>query len=256
MLGAIAGDIIGSVYEFAPKKSVNFPLFSPASTFTDDTVLTVAIADALLNDKEVFNTLKDYTQNYPNRGYGGSFLRWALSDSKEPYNSWGNGSAMRTSAIGFFFNERTEVLDAARKYAAITHDHPQGIRGAQAVSMAIFLARNGAEKDRIRKEISRLFSYDLSRPLSEIRPSYQFDVSCQGSVPQAITAFLESSDLEEAIRLAVSLGGDADTIACIAGGIAEAFYGKVPDGIIKETRKRLPKQFLKIIDTFYTYLNK
>lgn len=251
MLGAIAGDTIGSPFEFAPKKNVDFPLFCTHSTFTDDTVLTIAIADILLHDLDIIDTLKEYSRKYPDAGYGGSYQRWIFSDSREPYNSWGNGSAMRTSPIGFFYNKVSDVLKAARMCAQVTHNHPEGVRGAQATSLCIFLARHGVTKNNIRKEISKWFSYDLSKTIKEIRPKYIFDVSCQGSVPQSIIAFLESDDYEDAIRKVVSLGGDADTMACITGGIAEAFYGPIPENIALETRKRLPDDFLKIIDEFY-----
>ena len=251
MLGAIAGDTIGSPFEFAPKKNVDFPLFCTHSTFTDDTVLTIAIADILLHDLDIIDTLKEYSRKYPDAGYGGSYQRWIFSDSREPYNSWGNGSAMRTSPIGFFYNKVSDVLKAARMCAQVTHNHPEGVRGAQATSLCIFLARHGVTKNNIRKEISKWFSYDLSKTIKEIRPKYIFDVSCQGSVPQSIIAFLESDDYEDAIRKVVSLGGDADTMACITGGIAEAFYGPIPENIALETMKRLPDDFLKIIDEFY-----
>ncbi len=251
MIGAIAGDTIGSPYEFAPNKSVDFPLFCTHSRFTDDSVLTIAIADVLLHGLDLIDTLKEYSRKYPNAGYGGAYQRWALSDSREPYNSWGNGSAMRTSPIGFFYNKESDVLKAARMCAQVTHNHPEGVRGAQATSLSIFLARQGASKIDIRKEISKWFNYDLSKTINEIRPKYTFDVSCQGSVPQSIIAFLESADYEDAVRKAVSLGGDADTMACITGGIAEAFYGPIPENITLETRKRLPGEFLKIIDKFY-----
>jgi ADP-ribosylglycohydrolase len=251
VLGAIAGDTIGSPYEFAPNKSMDFPLFCTHSRFTDDSVLTIAIADILLHDLDLIDTLKEYSRKYPDAGYGGSYQRWAFSDSREPYNSWGNGSAMRTSPIGFFYNKASDVLKAARICAQVTHNHPEGVRGAQATSLSIFLARQGASKIDIRKEISKWFNYDLSKTINEIRPKYFFDVSCQGSVPQSIIAFLESDDYEDAVRKAVSLGGDADTMACITGGIAEAFYGPIPENITLETRKRLPDEFLKIIDEFY-----
>ncbi|MCD6356105.1 MAG: ADP-ribosylglycohydrolase family protein [Anaerolineaceae bacterium] len=251
MLGAIAGDIIGSPYEFAPYKKEDFPLFGPYSSFTDDSVLTIAIADVLLHGLNLIDTLKKYTKKYPHRGYGRSYKRWAFSDSREPYNSWGNGSAMRTSPVGFFYNTESEVLKAAKECAQVTHNHPFGIQGAQATSLAIYLARNGAEKDDIRREIERLFNYKLDASISEIRPLYCFDVSCQGSVPQSIIAFLESKNYEDALRKSISLGGDADTMACITGAIAEAFYGKVPENIISETRNRLPEDFLNIIDEFY-----
>jgi len=251
MIGAIAGDIVGSVYEFAPIKKIDFPLFSGESHFTDDSVLTVAVSDLLLHGGDIIDTFKKYTNDFPDRGYGESFSRWAASNDRAPYNSWGNGSAMRTSPIGFFFKAEKEVLDAAHTFAAVTHSHPEGIRGAQAVSLCIFMARHGATKEEIREEIERRFNYDLRERIDTIRPTYAFDVSCQGSVPQSIIAFLESTSVEDAIRLAVSLGGDADSMACIAGGIAEAFYGQVPEIIIQEVRKRIPDSFKSIIDDFY-----
>ena len=186
--------------------------------FTDDTILTTAIADVLLHDLDIIDTLKEYSRKYPDGGYGGSYKRWALSNSREPYNSWGNGSAMRTSPIGFFYHKESAVLEAAKTCAQVTHNHPEGISGAQATSLCIFLARQGASKNEIKKEISKLFSYDLSKTIDEIRPKYFFNVSSQGSVPQSITAFLESDNYEDAVRKAVSLGGDADTMACINGG--------------------------------------
>jgi len=256
MLGAIAGDTIGSPYEFAPNKNMDFPLFCEHSKFTDDTVLTIAIADVLLHNLDLIDTLKKYSKKYPDAGFGGSYKRWMFSDSRKPYNSWGNGSAMRTSSIGFFYNKEIDVLKAAREFAQVTHNHPEGVRGAQATSLCIFLARHGASKNDIRKEISKWFNYDLSKTINEIRPKYFFDVSCQGSVPQSITAFLESDDYEDAVRKSVSLGGDADTMACIAGGIAEAFYGPIPENIALETKKRLPDEFLKIIDEFYEIIQK
>jgi len=251
MLGAIAGDTIGSPYEFAPYKNMDFPLFCPHSKFTDDTVLTIAIADVLLHDLNLIDTLKKYSRNYPDAGYGRSYQRWVFSDSREPYNSWGNGSAMRTSPIGFFYNKESDVLNAARICAQVTHNHPEGVRGAQATSLCIFLARHRVSKIDIRKEITKWFNYDLSKTINEIRPDYFFDVSCQGSVPQSIIAFLDSDNYEDAVRKAVSLGGDADTIACITGGIAEAFYGPIPKDIALKTRKRLPDEFLTVIDEFY-----
>ncbi len=255
MLGAISGDVIGSVYEFSPVKDTDFPLFTSHSSFTDDTVLTIAIADSLIHKTDLTKTLKAYTRQYPTRGYGGSYSHWAFSDKSEPYNSWGNGSAMRTSPIGFFFNNEKQVLSAAKEYAAVTHNHRHGIIGAQAVSLAIFMARMGAQKKDIRREISQRFKYNLKPSISEIRPSYTFDVSCQGSVPQSIISFLESEGVEDAIRLAVSLGGDADTMACISGGIAEAFYGEVPSTIEKKVRGLLPEGFLSVIDEFYKTIN-
>lgn len=250
MLGAIAGDIIGSVFEHNPTKGTDFPLFTSRSIFTDDTVLTLAVADSILKKSDYAASLKRFGRRYPNAGYGMSFYHWIHSLNSEPYNSWGNGSAMRVSPVGFAFNSVEAVLQEAQKSASVTHNHPEGIKGAQATALAIFLARSGKSKKFIRQEISRRFDYDLNRTLDEIRPSYGFDISCQGSVPEAIIAFLESSGLEDAIRKGVSLGGDSDTIACIAGGIAQAYYKSVPENILMEIRKRLPESFLTIIDQF------
>ncbi len=250
MIGAIAGDIIGSVFEQQPIKSTAFPLFKPASRFTDDTVLTVAIADAILHDRDVATVLKTYGRRYPTAGYGMSFFSWMQSDDLRPYNSWGNGSAMRVSAVGFAFDSIREVLSAAQRTASVTHNHPEGIKGAQATALAIFLARQGADKTDIRHHIHDQFQYSLDRSLADIRPHYTFDVSCQGSVPESIIAFLESKDFEDAVRLAVSLGGDSDTMASIAGGIAQAYYRHIPPEIIEQVRCRLPEAFLEIIEKF------
>lgn len=251
MLGAIAGDIIGSIYEFASFKEYEFPLFSKESTFTDDSVLTVAVADAFINHLDAAHTLKEYALRYPGRGYGGSFYKWVHSESLTSYNSWGNGSAMRTSSLGFLIDDQSELLRVSRDFAAVTHDHPEGIKGAQATAYAINLARKGSTKVEIQNEISTWFGYDLSKTLDQIRPNYVFDESCQKTVPQAIIAFLESDGYEDAVRKAISLGGDADTLACITGAIAEAFYGLVPDHIARETYQRLPDEFIQVIDKFY-----
>lgn len=255
MLGSIAGDIIGSPYEFASFKEREFPLFVKDSTFTDDTILTVAVADALLHNLDVAQTIKSYAQLYPHASYGGSFHKWMISKSMEPYNSWGNGSAMRTSPVGFLCQDERSVLQTAKKCAEVTHNHSEGIKGAQAVSFAIYLARHGSSKEEIKEQTTRWFGYDLSSCLDEIRPSYRFDESCQRTVPQAFLAFLESSDYESAIRNAISLGGDADTLACITGGLAEAYYGELPDHIVTEARRRLPEEFLRIVDDFYAVLD-
>ena len=231
MLGAIAGDIIGSVYEALPIKTTDFPLFHPFCRFTDDTVLTVALADSLLHGVPFVGLLKQYFRAYPHVGYGGSFYEWAQSEDSRPYNSWGNGSAMRVSPVGFAFATLDDVLSQAKRSAEVTHDHPEGIKGAQAVASAVFLARTGQSKEQIKSYVERTFGYNLDIPLDEIRPTYEFEVSCQKSVPQAIRAFLESDDFEDAVRKAISLGGDSDTIACMAGGIAQAFYGGVPVAI-------------------------
>ena len=250
MLGGIAGDIIGSVFERFPIKSVQFPLFSPLSRFTDDTVLTVAIADAILNKIDYAITLKNFGREYPNAGYGSSFYRWIHSADSKPYNSWGNGSAMRVSPVGFAFDSVQDVLREAKKSAAVTHNHPEGIKGAQATALAVFLARTGQPKGKIKQEIGERFEYDLNRTLDEIRPAYRFDISCQGSVPEAIIAFLEGKDFEDVIRQGISLGGDSDTIACIAGGIAQAYYQEIPQEIVANVRARLPQRLLFVIDEF------
>ncbi|MGC8643127.1 MAG: ADP-ribosylglycohydrolase family protein [Isosphaeraceae bacterium] len=233
MLGAIAGDIIGSVYEHHNIKWTRFPLFRPLCRFTDDTVHTVALAESTLDGKSYGMLLKSYYRNYPHAGYGGMFHEWARSTSDRPYNSFGNGSAMRVSPVGFAYDSLDEVLLQAKRSAEVTHDHPEGIKGAQAIASAIFLARTGQDKEQIKSYLTQTFRYNLERTLDEIRPAYDFNVTCQGSVPQAITAFLESSDFEDAVRKAISLGGDSDTIACMAGGIAQAYYGRVPEPIVR-----------------------
>ncbi len=250
MLGAIAGDIIGSVFERYPTKSTDFPLFSRHSTFTDDTVLTVAVAWSILEKTDYTTSLKMFGQKYPHAGYGGFFYRWMLSADSEPYNSWGNGSAMRVSPVGFAFSSIEEVLNQAEKSAAVTHNHPEGIKGAQAIALAIYLARTGESRKTIKNEISGRFGYDLNRTVDDIRETYHFDVSCQGSVPEAIISFLESENFEDAIRKAISLGGDSDTLACMAGGIAHAYHKEMPPDIAADVRERLPEEFSSIIDKF------
>jgi ADP-ribosylglycohydrolase len=251
MLGALAGDIIGSVYEGRPIKTPHFyPLFDPRSRPTDDTVLTVALADSILSGTDFIDRLREYFLTYPHAGYGGNFVRWAMSRSRKGYNSWGNGSAMRVSPVGYAYDSLEEVLLRARASAEVTHNHPEGIKGAKATAAAVFLARQKASKEDIRRYIQDTFHYDLDRTLDEIRPDYRFDVSCQGSVPESILAFLESNDYEDAVRKAISLGGDSDTMACIAGGIAEAFYGGVPDEIRVETWNRLPAPFQRVVREF------
>lgn len=251
MLGAIGGDIVGSFYEIMPIKTTEFPLFTRRSIFTDDTVLTIAVAHSILEKVDYATSFKAIGRKYPHAGYGGSFYRWLFTDDTTPYNSWGNGSAMRVSPIGFAFDSLETVLEEARKSAEVTHNHPEGVKGAQAVAIAIFLARMGESKERIREGISRGFHYNLDRTLDQIRPTYHFDVSCQGSVPEAIIAFLESENYEDALRKAISLGGDSDTMACMAGAIAQAFYKQIPEEIVLEIRKRLPDEFLTVIDRFY-----
>ena len=255
MLGAIAGDIIGSVYErrksWQESRHPHFePLFAPKARFTDDTVLTVAVAEHILHGEDLVGLFKDYARSYPGAGYGSTFLQWSKSDNSQPYGSWGNGSAMRVSPVGFAFNDLDEVLIRALWTAEVTHNHPEGIKGAQATAAAVHLARTGSGKGEIRDYIERKFGYDLGRSIDEIRPGYVFDVSCQGSVPQAILAFLESDDYEHAVRLAVSLGGDADTLACIAGGVAHAYYREVPGPIREQALGRLDDRLRGVVEEF------
>lgn len=250
MLGSIAGDIIGSVHEGKGTKTREFPLFTSASTFTDDTVLTVAVADALLSGGDFVDAYHEFFHRYPDAGFGGRFSRWASARERYPYNSWGNGSAMRVSPVGFAAGSLDEALTLARQSAEVTHDHPEGIKGAQAVAAVIFMASTGADKAGIRTEVEGRFGYDLSLSLDEIRPGYRFDVSCQGSVPQAIIAFLGSDSIEGAIRNAISLGGDADTQACMAGGMAEAFHGGLPAELRATVLARLPSDLRLVVETF------
>ena len=250
MLGAIAGDIIGSVYEANPIKTTDFPLFSKYSRFTDDTVLTVATAQALMKGFDYATAYRRFGRAYPRAGYGVTFINWLMIDDAPPYNSWGNGSAMRVSPVGFARDLVEDVLQEAKKSAAVTHNHPEGIKGAQATALAIFMGRKGDTKDDIRLVISQKFGYNLNQTIEAIRPTYFFDVSCQGSVPQAIIAFLQSDDVESAIRLAVSLGGDSDTLACIAGAIAHAYYNDISPEIVNGVRSRLPREFLLILAEF------
>jgi ADP-ribosylglycohydrolase len=251
MLGAIAGDMIGSVYEFHPIKSVEFPLWSQRSRFTDDTVLTVAVAQSILTGGDYAADIRTFALMYPHAGYGGMFKRWIHSGEMGPYNSYGNGSAMRVSPVGFAFDNEEDVLREAKRSAEVTHNHPEGIKGAQATALAIFWARKGVEKSDIRLEISARFGYALSQSLDEIRPEYDFEETCQKSVPQALTAFFESDSIEDAIRKAISLGGDADTIACIAGGVAEAFYGPLPQDMLKKAKSLLTPDLLQVVEAFY-----
>jgi ADP-ribosylglycohydrolase len=249
MLGAIVGDVIGSTREHAPLKTTAFTLFDPTSRFTDDSVLTVATAQAILRGAPYEEAYADFGKRYPDAGYGVGFRGWLFSDGA-PVQSWGNGAAMRVSPVGWAFNNIEDVLVEAGRTAAITHGHPEGIKGAQAVALAVFMARAGASKEEIRRRVAARFAYDLHRTISDIRPVYTLDLSCQGSVPEAIIAFLDSTSFEDAVRLAVSLGGDADTQASIAGAIAHAYYGELPTWMVNETRARLPVEFVDIIDAF------
>ncbi len=258
MLGAIIGDIVGSCYEFNSIKTTEFELFKPHSRYTDDSVMTMAVAEWLLEDPHhAHNILEEKMVKYGNlntsAGYGGMFLRWLFfpnaifpDGKRRPYNSFGNGSAMRVSSVGWMFDTLEETERVAGISASITHNHPEGIKGAQATAAAIFMARNGAGKEEIKDYISKKYKYNLNRTCNQIRPYYRFEVSCQKSVPEAIIAFLDSKDYESTVRLVVSLGGDSDTQACIAGGIAEAFYG-IPDDIIIEASNFIPQYFKETI---------
>lgn len=254
--GAIAGDIVGSRFEGHPTKSRAFDLDHKRCRYTDDTVLTVATAKAILDgakqsrEPEYASTYKAFGRKDPHRGYGGSFRNWLASESLEPYGSFGNGSAMRVSPVGCAFDSRDKVLDQARLSAAATHDHPEGIKGAQAVAYTVWRCRAdpSVQPGDLEYEITSLFGYVLDQSLDALRQSYTFDVTCQGSVPEAIIAFLESRSTEDAIRNAVSLGGDGDTQACIAGAMAAARFGAVSEELRSLVRRHLPEEYLRIID--------
>ena len=250
ILGAIIGDCIGSVFEFHNLKSTEFHLFSKKTTFSDDSVLTFASMESILNGTSYSNAYQTFGRNYPNRGYGGNFLYWIYLDNPAPYLSFGNGAAMRISPVGWAYKNLDKVLLEAERSAKVSHNHPEGIKGAQATASAVFLARTGKSKAEIKEFIEEFFGYDLNRTIESIRPGYSFDVTCQGSVPEAIIAFLESNDFESTIRLAISLGGDSDTIACIAGSIAEAYYKEIPEFIIENTLKLLPQELIALVQEF------
>jgi len=250
MIGAIAGDIIGSVYEFAPIKTKDFNLFRHDCKFTDDTVLTIAVAEAIMKGENYAKAMRRMGRDYPNRSYGQHFYYWLMEDGAGPYNSFGNGAAMRVSPVGFAFHNEQDVLREAARTAEVSHNHPEGIKGAQATALAVFLARHGSSRDDIKSWIEGRFGYDLERPLESIRPGYVFDVTCQGTVPEALISFLESESYEDAVRNAVSLGGDADTLACITGGIAHAFYGGVPDWVLTKVKAALSPALLRITEEF------
>jgi ADP-ribosylglycohydrolase len=250
MLGAIAGDVIGSVHEHLGTKSMDFELFGADCRFTDDTVLAVAVADCLLNDLNYVDAFHEYFRAYPNAGYGYNFFHWASSGDRNPYNSWGNGAAMRVSAVGHAFDRLDDVLAEAARSAEVTHNHPEGVKGAQATAAAVFFARGGQSKRSIKQALEQMFGYDLGQPLDVIRPGYEFDVSCQGTVPPALVAFLESTSFEDAVRKAISLGGDADTLACITGGVAEAYYGGLPADIESRTLAALDARLRNVVERF------
>ncbi len=258
MLGAIFGDIAGSAYEFDNTNDYHFEMLTKWSRPTDDSYMTLAVAQALMEtygkddavtEKALVVRMQDLGRRYPYAGYGGMFARWLTVDDPQPYNSFGNGSGMRVSPAGWLYPTLDQTLHAAKLTAQVTHNHPEGIKGAQAVAAAIFLARTGKSKEEIRAYIEETFDYDLDRTLDSIRPTYQFYEICQKSVPEAIIAFLEGETYEDVIRLAVSLGGDSDTIACMAGGIAEAFYG-MPEEFKEEALSRLDRPMRDIVHEF------
>ena len=259
MYGAILGDMIGAPYEFdRGGKTKDFPLFTEDSRFTDDTVMTIAVAEALMEAEDgalpevgelLVRSMQKWGRKYPDAGYGGRFARWLRTKDPQPYGSYGNGSAMRVSAAGWLYDTLETTRRMARRTAEVTHNHPEGIKGAEATASAIYLARTGSSKEEIRDYIVREFGYDLSRSCDEIRPGYHHVESCQETVPEAVTAFLEGTDFEDVIRTAVSLGGDCDTLTCIAGSIAEAFYG-VPILLEAECKARLPEELLEVLRRF------
>ena len=270
MLGAITGDIIGSIYEHNNIKTKKFDLFTDKNRFTDDTVMTFAVAEALMNgggDENFIRFMKRYGLLYPRAGYGGTFVRWLASDTTEPYNSWGNGSAMRVSSCGWIANLDIPIEeglklteDLAKKSAEVTHNHPEGIKGAQATAVSIFFMRHGKSKnaikeykDKLKDYIKDRFEYDLDFTIEEIRPIYRFDVSCQGSVPPAIVSFLESENFEDAIRNAISIGGDSDTIGAITGSIAEAAYG-VPEDIKEKSMSYLDGRLKGVYENWIKFV--
>ncbi len=265
MYGAILGDMIGAPYEFEKKqkKSKDFDMFNRRIHFTDDTVMSVAIAEAIMidetdADEQTMKTafishMQKWGRKYPTAGFGGMFSKWLFDEDPQPYGSYGNGSAMRVSSVGWFFNSLERTREVARWSAEVTHNHPEGIKGAEATATAIYMARTEKTKEEIKEYISSEFGYDFSKTCDEIRPWYRFDVSCQGTVPVALIAFFEGQDFEDVIRTAVSLGGDSDTLTCIAGSFAEAFYG-VPDSYKSECDKRLPEDIKKVLYDFYSFL--
>lgn len=264
MYGAILGDIIGSPFEFdRGNKSKDFELFSPGCEFTDDTVMTLAVAEGLMNvdlqaddetiKESIIKSLKYWGKKYPDAGYGARFAMWLMLPISKPYNSCGNGSAMRVAAAGWMADTMEETRRLARLTAEVTHNHPEGIKGAEATAAAIFMARKGFDKDQIKDYIVNEFQYDLSRTCDEIRPDYYHTELCQQTVPEAITAFLEGSDFEDVIRTAVSLGGDCDTLTCIAGSIAEAYYG-VPEDLKQEVNDRVDEELLEILKQFQSII--
>ena len=258
MLGAVVGDIIGSVYERRNTKSTDFELFSDRSRFTDDSVMTLAVAKWLLEDeahsiRHLIICMQELGNRYRHAGYGGRFKAWLGADNPQPYNSWGNGSGMRVSAVGLYAKTLDEALALAALTASVSHNHAEGVKGAQAIATSVFLCKQGKSKQEIKEYVEKTFGYHLNRTIGEIRPNYHFDVSCQGSVPEAIIAFLEGNSFEEVIRLAISLGGDSDTIACMAGAIAACVY-PIPDAIVEQCGALLTSDLKFINDQFVEFI--
>ena len=249
MLGAVAGDIVGSIYEHRTIKTKDFSLFGEGCTFTDDTVLSVAVADCLMHQGDFADFLRAYSRRYPDAGYGAMFREWVRDKDKGAYNSYGNGSAMRVGPIAYVAGSEDEALDLAARSSAVTHDHPDAVAGAQAVALVMWLARRGKKKGAIRKAVSQRFGYDLTPTVEQIRPGYGYDITAAGTVPPAIICALRATDFEDAVRNAVSLGGDADTLACIAGGIAEILYG-IPAPMARKTLGYLDGELERTVRKF------
>ena len=257
LMGAILGDIAGSIFEFDPHKSTDINIQDKRMDYTDDTIMTIAVADWILNDKlhtekGLVERMQQWGRRYPHPmgAYGNMFAQWLRTDNPKPYNSWGNGSAMRVSAVGFAFDTLEETMKVAKSCAEVTHNHPEGIKGAQATAAAIFMARTGCTKKEIRRFITGTFGYNLDRSCDDIRPTYGFDGSCQGTVPESIIAFLDSKDYEDALRLCISLGGDADTMGAITGAIAGAYYNKIPSALYEFGMEKLPQDMQNVVGLF------
>ena len=260
MLGALVGDIIGSIYEFQNTKSVDFELLNCYSNFTDDSVMTLAVAKWLMEDEAhtinyLIGCMQELGNRYPNAGYGSRFGVWLEEEDPQPYNSWGNGAGMRVSPVGLYAKTLDEALALAAVTASVSHNHPEGVKGAQAIASCVFLCKQGKSKPEIKEYVEKTFYYNLDRTISDIRPMYGFDVSCQGSVPEAIISFLEGNSFEEVIRLSVSIGGDSDTIACMAGAIAACMY-PVPDDISEKCDTILADDLREIKDQFIGFIEK
>ena len=260
MLGALVGDIIGSVYEFCNVKSTEFELFSDNSRFTDDSVMTLAVAKWLTEDEAhtmhyLIYCMQELGAAHPDAGYGARFAGWLCEDDPQPYNSWGNGAGMRVSPVGLYAKTLDEALALAALTASVSHNHPEGVKGAQAIAACVFLAKQGKTKAEIKAYVEDTFGYNLNRTIAEIRPDYYFDVSCQGSAPEAIIAFLEGNSFEEVIRLAISLGGDSDTIGAMAGAIAACAY-PIPEEIAEKCNSILTEDLREIKDNFLNFIKR